>query len=33
MESPSATRHKYGEIYKENGDTFIKLNLQVRFIK
>ncbi len=33
MESPSATRHGYGSIYKEKGDFFIKLNLQIRFIK
>lgn len=33
MESPSATRHGYGTIYEENGEMFIKLNLQVRFIK
>jgi hypothetical protein len=33
MESPSATRHGYGKIYQENGEMFIKLNLQIRFIK
>jgi len=33
LESPSATRHGYGTIYEENGEKFIKLNLQVRFIK
>ena len=33
LESPSATRHGYGKIYKENGDKFIKLNLQIRFTK
>jgi len=33
MESPSATRHGYGTIYEENGEKFIKLNLQIRFIK
>lgn len=33
MESPSATRHRYGMVYKENRDLFIKLNLQIRFTK
>ena len=33
MESPSATRHGYGTVYEENGELFIKLNLQIRFIK
>ncbi len=33
MESPSATRHGYGTVYEENGEKFIKLNLQIRFIK
>ena len=33
MESPSATRHGYGTVYEGNGEKFIKLNLQVRFIK
>jgi type II restriction enzyme len=33
MESPSATRHGYGTVYEENGGKYIKLNLQVRFIK
>ncbi len=33
MESPSATRHGYGTIYEESGELFIKLNLQIRFIK
>lgn len=27
FESPSRTRHKYGKIYYENGDFFIKLNM------
>jgi len=33
MESPSATRHGYGSIYEEDGNLFIKLNLQIRFTK
>ena len=31
FESPSATRHKYMKIYKENNKYYLKLNLQVRF--
>lgn len=27
----STTRHNYGSIYKENGDYFLRLNLQIRF--
>lgn len=33
LDTPSKTRHKFGNIIKENGRYFIKLNLQVRFIK
>lgn len=33
FETPSQTRHKFGNIYEEGGEMFIKLNLQVRFIK
>lgn len=33
FETPSTTRHKFGNVYKENGEYFIKLNLQVRFVK
>ncbi|MCL1884738.1 MAG: HpaII family restriction endonuclease [Defluviitaleaceae bacterium] len=32
FEAPSTSRHKYIEIFKENGKYFIKLNLQVRFV-
>lgn len=31
--NPSSTRLKFGKVYKENKDFYIKLNLQVRFIK
>ena len=31
FERASTTRHKYGEIYKEDGIDKIKLNLQIRF--
>lgn len=32
-ETASTSRHKFGELYTANDKTFIKLNLQVRFIK
>lgn len=31
FETPSTSRHEFGDIYQENGEFFIKLNLQVRF--
>lgn len=31
FDRPSATRHDYGYIYKENGKYFIDLNVQIRF--
>ncbi len=31
FETPSTSRHLFGDIYKENGEYFLKLNLQVRF--
>lgn len=33
FETASTTRHEFGSIYKENDNYYIKLNLQVRFIK
>lgn len=33
FESPSATRHNYMKIEKEDGEYFINLNLQIRFKK
>ncbi|MDO5095339.1 MAG: HpaII family restriction endonuclease [Peptostreptococcaceae bacterium] len=30
-ETASTSRHDFGEIYTENGEDYIKLNLQVRF--
>ena len=27
----STSKHDFGEIYSENGEDYIKLNLQVRF--
>lgn len=33
FETASTSRHQFGEIYKEDGKYFIKLNLQIRFIK
>lgn len=31
FETPSTSRHLFGNIYQENGENFLKLNLQVRF--
>jgi HpaII restriction endonuclease len=33
LETPSTSRHKFGSIYTENGSRYIKLNLQIRFLK
>lgn len=33
FETASTTRHEFGSIYKYNGKYFVKLNLQIRFIK
>lgn len=32
LETPSTSKHDFGYVYKENGKTYLKLNLQVRFI-
>ena len=31
FETPSTSRHNFGSIYEDNGEFFMKLNLQVRF--
>ena len=33
LDTPSTGRHKFGDIYRENGEKRIKYNLQIRFIK
>ena len=33
FETPSTTRHGFGEIYQKDGGLFINLNLQIRFLK
>ena len=33
FDTPSTTRHVFGEIYQEKNGYYIKLNLQIRFIK
>lgn len=33
FETASLSRHKFGKLYKEDGKYFMKLNLQIRFIK
>jgi hypothetical protein len=33
FDRPDTSRHQYGAIYEENGEHFLKLNLQVRFVR
>ena len=33
LETPDPDRHKFGEVYLENEQQKMKLNLQIRFIK
>lgn len=33
FDTPSKSRHSFGSIYEENGEQYIKLNVQIRFIK
>jgi type II restriction enzyme len=33
LETASFSRHGFDEIYEEEGELFLKLNLQIRFIK
>ncbi len=33
FDRPSTSRHKYGQVFEEDGRYFIKLNLQIRFKK
>lgn len=33
FDTPSTSRHEFGEVYKERDNYFIKLNLQIRFKK
>lgn len=33
FDTPSTTRHEFGEVYRVMDSYFIKLNLQIRFIK
>ena len=30
LETPSTSRHDFGEIFEDNGDFYFKLNLQIR---
>lgn len=32
-DTPSTSRHQFGELYREDGKTLLKLNLQVRLAK
>ena len=31
LDTPSTSRHDFGYLYNEDGEIFLKLNLQVRF--
>ena len=31
FETPSSSRHRFGDVYEQNGRFFFKLNLQIRF--
>lgn len=33
FDTPSRSRYGFAKIYKENGDYFIKLNMQIRFVR
>lgn len=33
LETASSTRHDFGTLYQENNRQFVKLNLQIRFLK
>jgi type II restriction enzyme len=33
LDTASSSRHGFGEIYKENGELYFNLNLQIRFTK
>ena len=33
FETASTSKHDFGNIYEENGKHYLKLNMQVRFIK
>ena len=33
FETPMRSRHKFGKIYQDGDSKFIKLNLQIRYMK
>lgn len=33
LDTASSSRHEFGTLYRENGELYFKLNLQIRFIK
>lgn len=33
LDTPSSNRHNFGSIYENNGELFINLNLQIRFVR
>ena len=32
FDTPSTTRHRFGVLYPSNGEVYLKLNLQIRFV-
>lgn len=33
FDTPSQTKHGFGKIYEDNGEQWLKLNVQIRFVK
>ena len=33
LDTASSSRHEFGKLYEENGKIYLKLNLQIRFLK
>ena len=33
FDTPSKSRHGFGTVYEDNGEQFLKLNVQIRFLK
>lgn len=31
LDTPSTSRHDFGYLYEQDGEIYIKLNLQIRF--
>ncbi|MGB0477365.1 MAG: HpaII family restriction endonuclease, partial [Flavobacteriaceae bacterium] len=33
LDTASSSRHEFGKLFQENGKIYLKLNLQIRFLK